>query len=142
MDPVTIVGLVASAVELAKLACSLLSNCFGCYKNIVDSRARAEALRSEVLQLVAIIEGVQAMVEGIDLSSVRVPLIRSEFKRTFELLNEAKDYTKDTNRYHAMKWSLKKAETDRLIEKIRTQKSSLGLLLAGHSQYKRLAILV
>ena len=134
MDPLTIVGLVSSAVQLTQLACRILSNCFGYYRAVQNSRKDAMALREEVIQLLRLIEEVQVLAEGCDESSPLLQSIKKEFDDIKALLGEVLAYTAPQERrgVRVLRWPSRQDETSRLIAKIKAGKERL---FHGQNQY-------
>lgn len=133
-----IVDMIATALQLADLACSVITNCVGCCRGIVLANQERRRMSDEVYSLKKIVEDIQAVLEKSKESAhspENIGTIEHEFAQTRSLLTEAENYTKPSQAHglRRLEWVFKKPATKVLIDRIQERRQTLQLVLQAMS---------
>ena len=135
-----ILGIVANALQLADLACTIIKNSIGYYCAVRDAPSEAQSMRDEVYRFLGTIDHLQVMLQKYNEVS-RIPQnirqIEEEFKRTRTLLEEAEKCTRPKNVHgrRRFEWPLKQDRTRDIMTRIKQQRETLSLLMHGEMQF-------
>jgi hypothetical protein len=132
MDPITAVGLVASAAQLAELAVQVLAKLFQYTVNVKAAPESSRKLRDEIGTSLSLIKSLEVMLG----QNPNRPMHRGdllvrtvdEFRQTLESLDKRVQPSK-TRGIGKLTWPLKKEENDLIISRIERYKSALSLTL-------------
>lgn len=130
MDPVTGVGLAASAAQLAEVVFKVFSNLYKYYRDVKSAPANSEQLRHELDTMVDLLGLLQESLDK-NRGEVLAATFNTELKEFESMLRTMlKRTTPDrTVGIQRLKWPFKTEENARYIARIERIKSSLSLVM-------------
>jgi hypothetical protein len=133
VDPVTAIGLVATAGQLAQQACSIFVALFSYFKDLHDAPADSKALRSELDLLVDVLNHIEETFQG---REIPLPIQKSleQINQWLSIL-EAKIQKKEITGLRRLQWPFKKQETKELISKIDRIKADMQSTISSESLF-------
>jgi len=133
LDPITGIGLVASSLQLAKPAFSVLEHLVKYCKELLDAPSECKALRKELCHLSSILFHVEETYLDQDMPE----LLKREYetlKRPVEKMHSITDQ-RQTQGSRRVKWPFRKRETIEYLDTIKTSMERIDLFLSSDNRY-------
>jgi hypothetical protein len=138
MDPVSAVGLAASAIQLADVAARVFIALFQYYRRVKEAPATAEALRNELQNLSTIVDAMTRHFDtrdkGDQVATSPLGFLGSSIKETERLLLHMEHRVKEENARNVkrLKWPFTETENKSLVSQIQRYTAHLTLALNIH----------
>lgn len=133
MDPISALGLAASAAQVAEYAGNVFINLYRYCQEVKDAPALSAELRDEVAITLSLLNALPSLLSSrSSLSSAHVSALKTAlagFRRTLEKLENAVQ-PQATTGVQKLKWPFSKDKNERLIAKIERYKVAFGLALS------------
>ena len=123
MDPVSAVGLAASAAQLAGLAKDIVANMWRYFEAVKDAPKNAEQLRQEVGHLSTLLDRFD------DKSLESLFTDKTPLDEFLEILKELRVAPRETKGSRRLKWPFTQDQNKRLLDRIERYKASFNLAL-------------
>jgi hypothetical protein len=137
MDPVSAIGLAASAEQLAGLATTILGNMYLYYQAVRDAPKRSKELRQEMSAVCDQLDSLTGFLTS-DSATLKVPASLTKSIAEFdEMLKEMNDRVKASNAkgLKRLKWPFKKYENKHYLDRIQRYRLILDTALNLQSAY-------
>jgi len=130
LDPVTTIGLVASADQLAAAAVTIVTNLNTYYQRVRNADTRAADLRQELTVLADALNDAQDLFERIPELLKRSSIV-NVFEEIRKLLRELLSRTtpEETRRFRKLLWPFKEKENSEILSKLERFKANLSIRL-------------
>ena len=134
MDPVTVVGLVASADQLLVMAKDIVSGLYQYFEAVIDAPERSKELRQEITTLCELLESLAAIVTVRNATPSFVPIaesLRTALPEVQQLLTKIgfRITEKKSQGVRRLRWPFTREENDRLLSQIERYKGTINLSL-------------
>ena len=125
MDPVSAIGLAASAAQLAGLAKDIVANMWRYFEAVKDAPKNAEQLRQEVGHLSTLLDRFD------DKSLESLFTDKTPLEEFLEILKELRDRVapRETKGSRRLKWPFTQDQNKRLLDRIERYKANFNLAL-------------
>lgn len=136
LDPVTGIGLAASAAGLADLAFEVFTNLHKYYRDVRDAPARSADLRTEVDSLVDLLSNAQEVFER-NSNDIFRSTLPQELDALRDLLNELYRRTtpREVSGVRRLRWPFREGENAEILSKIERYKANLTVNLNLTQRY-------
>lgn len=129
MDPVSAVGLVASAAQLAEMAANVYLSLFKYFRAVKQAPKLSKELREEALLVNEVLEELKSALETIDTQPSTTSGLNNAFDGMTKILNKLESEVKESEVMKRLKWPFTEQENKEYLSKLGRYKGTFNLAL-------------